>query len=485
MPDSIQYLVPESLYTPERPAVICGDEVLSYGQLFSAVAMAEDRLMALGIRPGDRAGILSPNTPDYIIILLALWRISAVACPLSTRVPENTLSEQLRSINCRYFFTPSGTSTIADIEHVHLNGIIPAQSDISEEEGENFPYQLDRDATVIFTSGSSSKPKAAMHALASHFYSAKGSNEHLPVVPGDRWLLSLPLYHVGGLGIVLRAFLGGGSVVIPKEKEGLVDALARYEITHVSMVPTQLIRLLRNKDSLSKLKCLKAILLGGGPIPGALIDEALEAGLPVYITYGLTEMASQVATSHRLTRKNKHRAAKVLNYRQLMIDEGGEILVKGETLLKGYIDDGKLVFPFNANSYFATGDLGAFADNGHLVVAGRKDNMFVSGGENIQPEEIEHYLCNIKGIEQAIVVPVPHAEYGLRPVAFIKGNGKGAITSQDILAHLSSRLPKFKIPDQFYAWPVETRNGGLKTDRRELIRRAGQANLPNTPLPSI
>ena len=149
-----------------------------------------------------------------------------------------------------------------------------------------------------------------------------------------------------------------------------------------------------------------------------------------------------------------------------MISEENEIFVKGETLFKGYVKDAELSFPFNANGYFATGDLGHFADDGNLIVNGRKDNMFISGGENIHPEEIECCLCQMECIERAIVVPISHNEYGFRPVAFVKASEK--ISRNDAVDFLKERLSSFKIPEQFYRWPDEKEAENLKINRRFL-----------------
>jgi len=478
MTRSTKYLVPESIYTPNRPAIVYGNESFSYAQVFDAALGAETYLKGRGIQPGDRVGLLGPNAPNYLISILALWRIGAIACPLSTRSPDKLIAEQLQAIHCRYCLTAAGIVNIPHISNIDLSNIVLCHADIKDGSAGNFQCPLEQEATIIFTSGSSSKPKAVLHTFGNHFYSAKGSNEHIPVIPGDQWLLSLPLYHVGGLGILLRTFLGGGSIVIPDGNEKIEDALGQHKITHLSLVPTQLIRLLRNRGNIKYLKNLKAILLGGSPVPGSLIRASLEEGLPVYLTYGLTEMTSQVATSGRLT-KGSICSAKILNYRRLMISEEEEILVKGETLFKGYIDGTQLSTPFNANGYFATSDLGTFSDDGHLLVIGRKDNMFISGGENIQPEEIEKHLCQLEGVEEAVVVPVAHDEFGFRPVAFIKSNEP--LTRDSALVFLKGRLPSFKLPDQFYRWPAANNCEEFKVNRRDLIRLVeGQpaADLP-------
>ena len=297
---------------------------------------------------------------------------------------------------------------------------------------------------MLFTSGSTSEPKAVVHTYGNHYYNAKGSNENIPVRPGDRWLLSLPLYHVSGLGVLFRTMIGGGTVVVPDKKEVLISAIKNYRVTHISLVTTQLYRLLQNSQNIPTLRKLKAILLGGSAIPANLIALAKKYKLPVYISYGLTEMTSQVATSSKPCS-----AAKILNYRQLKIAKDGEILVKGKTLFAGYWDGEKLIRPLK-NGWFTTGDLGRMK-KGHLVIFGRKDRMFISGGENIHPEEIERELLRLPQIDQAIVVPQPNVEFGQRPTAFIKGK----ITSPKITSELERTLPRFKIPQTFYAWPAK------------------------------
>ncbi|MBN1869274.1 MAG: o-succinylbenzoate--CoA ligase [Candidatus Omnitrophica bacterium] len=468
MPATTPFFIARDPSKTQNPAIVCQDREISYDLFFRVVLTAEERLRKLGIKQHDRVGISSPNSIHYVTVLFALWRIGAVSCLFSTRLPESALGSRLRCLQCACLLTPNQKLLISETMDITKFDIHDVGMDAADT-GLDYSLALDQEATIIFTSGSSQEPKAVMHTLGNHYYSAKGSNEHLPVIPGDRWLLSLPLYHVGGLGIVFRAFLGGGSVIIPGADEAIEDSIKRCQATHISLVPTQFDRLLRDKICVSKLKAFKVILLGGSAIPDPLIRDAIELGLPVYTTYGLTEMASQVATSLRLSQKNPISAGKILNYRQLIISESGEIYVKGETLFRGYVDGDCISMPINRNGYFATGDIGEFADNGRLIVKGRKDNMFISGGENIQPEEIEYHLCRIKNIERAVVVPITHQEFGFRPVAFIKVNKP--LTRKEILTHLNDALEKFKIPEAFYKWPKDDIEGDFKIHRQYLASR--------------
>jgi O-succinylbenzoic acid--CoA ligase len=215
---------------------------------------------------------------------------------------------------------------------------------------------------------------------------------------------------------------------------------------------------------------LKAILLGGGPAPAHLLDEALTRGLPIHTSYGLTEMASQVtATPPGASREELRTSGRPLPHREISVSEDGEILVKGETLCAGYVEGEAVDLPLDAEDWFHTKDLGELDADGYLRVRGRKDNLFISGGENVQPEEIEEALCLLEGVEEAVVVPVPDPEFGSRPAAFVRTTV--GVEEPDNLEHkLEPVLARFKIPVAFYGWPEGI--GGMKVDRAALTDRA-------------
>jgi o-succinylbenzoate---CoA ligase len=236
----------------------------------------------------------------------------------------------------------------------------------------------------------------------------------------------------------------------------LIENIEKYKITHVSLVATQLIRLLENKASINILKNLKSILIGGSHIPSNLIKNSIKYNLPIYTTYGSTEMASQITTTKSNVKSEKlYTAGKLLNYRSIKISEDGEILVKGETLFKGYIENNIIHNPLDSEGWFHTGDLGKIDNEGYLTVIGRKDNMFISGGENIYPEEIEKVLTTINEIENALVIDIPNNEFGARPIAFIKFHSNKNPDKKNIKIRLRKHLPKYKIPDAFYIWPKD------------------------------
>ena len=473
-----------------QPALIERGVTLTWSQTASAVNNLANFLINSGVQNGDRVAMVENNRIELPILILALMRIGAVSVLLSPRYPESTLTMMAERTGCQYHAYWSKRTREARLPSLKLICLPPlSELNGARESDRTTDYctsiDTDQPVTIIFTSGSSASPKAVLLSYGNHYYNALGSNANLPVVPGDRWLLSLPLYHVGGLGILFRCLLGSGTVVLLDALVTLADQIARDRITHLSLVPTQLRRLLDDPHFSAARSSLKAILLGGSPIPAKLLSDAVENRLPVYLTYGLTEMASQVATGC----SDHPRSPSVLPYRELRVTADGEIVVRGETLFKGYVEDDATVRPLDPDGWFHTGDLGSLNGDGHLAVLGRKDNMFISGGENIQPEQIEHALMSIEGIFDALVVPVDDIEYGHRPVAFIRYRSDINLSEPDsemseserlhfdypsLSDELSRTLPRFMLPVAYYPWPQGYRQAGIKADRTFLKQLAGK-----------
>ena len=427
--------------------------------------------MGCGIRSQSRIAIVEPNRLETVVAIWGVIRAGGIACLMNTRMPPETLAAQAKMIGCsaRLVFPDSPYSDILpDLPKL-------LSRPLHQDHGETYHgiqfFEPNHPATIMFTSGSSAKPKAVLHSFGNHYYSALGSNKNIPVVPGDRWLVSLPLYHVGGLAILFRCWLGGATAVLAEPGGDIVDQLSRNETTHVSLVATQLRRLLQvTKSEGRSFPRLKCVLLGGGPTPERLVNEAIDAGLPIYRSYGLTEMASQVSTSTRPDGTKR----RILDYRQAKTSDDGEILVRGKTRFLGYYESNKLIQPFDPEGWFATGDTGEIDDNEGLRVTGRTDNMFVSGGENIQPEQIESVLRELAEIEEAVVVPVEDAEFGQRPLAFICGT-----TDYDYVrlsGLLRERLPGYAVPVEFRPWPDGYQQPGIKPNRKFLREEAARTN---------
>lgn len=461
---------------PDRPVLWLPSGPLTAADLEQQVRRVVARLQREGVGAGDRIGLWLEDPVATIVCLLALWRLRAVACLVSTRMPSGGLDELVLQIGLQALITDRPSSTTLPCWH---------PENLAEgrpEAVEAVPrLALEQEATVFFTSGSTGVPKGVLHTIGNHIYSARGVIQHLRVQAGDRWLLVLPLYHVGGMGVVLRCLLAGAEIVIPERQEPLGQALTRYAPTHVSLVHTQLWRLLRDFRE-APPRALRAVLLGGSAIPEAVLQEGVARGWPLRTSYGLTEMASTVTvTPAGASLALLRTAGQVLPYRAVKIGADGAILVRGPVRFVGYLERGQLQQPFDEAGWFDTGDLGWLDEQGLLHVAGRRDNRFISGGENIQPEAIEQALQRLTGIAEAVVVPVPDPEFGQRPAAFVRLSDAAPWAPERWRTQLRRELPGFMVPVAFWPWPEE-RAEGIKPSRRwlqEEARRRWRASHPN------
>jgi len=459
---------------PHQLVIIDGDTTLTYAELTPLVENMAARLRDHDVVAGERVGVLLPPDWRTLVLILALLHERAIAALLNTALPPAAIAAQLQQIQSTKLITTTGLQ-LEQIDVLDLSIFNLQSSTVQPSAFSLQPSAFDQPATIIWTSGSVGRPKAVLHTWGNHYFNALGSAANIPYGPGDRWLLSLPLFHVSGLSILVRTIVGGATVVIPAQRHDLATTITTHSITHVSLVSTQLIRLLQDEQGRNALQQLKAILLGGSAMPRAALDEAYALGLPIHISYGLTEMGSQVATTPRTVPADKrYTSGRVLPHRELQIDNDGQILVRGETRFAGYVEGGDLYQPFDDAGWYATGDLGFLAADGYLHVQGRKDNMFISGGENIQPEEIEAVLLQLAGVEQAMVVPVPDAEFGFRPVAFVEAND---VAHEEIVAFLADRLPRFKLPRTFLTWPEQRTVSGIKVSRKQMQQVALEHTL--------
>jgi O-succinylbenzoic acid--CoA ligase len=317
-------------------------------------------------------------------------------------------------------------------------------------------------ATVLFTSGSTGRPKAVVHDVQAHLDNARGALSVMPFAPGDRWLLSLPLGHVGGLAVLMRALVGGGAVVLPpSSSRSLCESIVRTKPTHLSVVAAQLQQIVVDAAAVAVLQQATDILVGGGPTAPALLQRAVELGLPVRQTWGMTEMGSQVCTSARSLVTT---CGSALPGRFVRLADDGEIFVGGAGRFAGFVDHGTFTTPFEHDGAYATGDLGAFVDDGAggvgLVLTGRKGNRFISGGENIQPEAIEAALGDSDA--QVVVVPVPDERFGQRAFCFFGADVDDEALVATLQARADERLPRFMHPVRYARLPD---SGGLKPRR--------------------
>ena len=400
-----------------------GGRVVRYSELEAFLSSRLDGISFDAKRPFATWAL-----PDFshATLLLALLLRGALLAPLSPRLPEGEALKRAESIGAGAFWK---------------SGVCVSLSSHS------CPIESSSAGTLLFTSGSTGEPRAVWHDLEAHIANARGAAELMPLQPGCGWLLSLPLNHVSGFSILIRCLLAGATVVFPDPHSPFKTQVEDSALTHLSVVGVQLRRLLAEGASFRRLQ---AVLLGGGPVDLSLVSDALKAGVPLHLTYGMTETASQISTSQRMhAAPNTIHAGKPLPGREVRISSDGEIQVRGAILPRAIFSGGESLKMLTDDGWFPTGDAGGFDSLGNVVVSGRRSRMFISGGENICPEVIENALASFPTVRRVVVVSVPDAEFGARPVAFVDGEA-GA---DRLKAFLKVRLESFYVPDAFLPWP--------------------------------
>ena len=472
-----------ALNRPDAVALHDGERSISYIELERLIVGQARRLKRLGIQPGDRVGILACNSIEYAVLLFATFRLGGstvlLNCRHSPREWKNMLAESqadLLLVDAEHHSTldtpPIPVWVIDDDHSDSISRIVPADETIPRD------IDTEQEATVVFTSGSSGKPKGVILTYVNHYFNALGSNQNIPLQCGDCWLLSLPLYHVGGISILFRSALAGSSAHIMRRFDAaaanvLIDSGV---VTHLSLVPTMLTTLLQHRDYRPLPATFKAILLGGAPVPTSLIERARELKLPLLTSYGLTETGSQVCTLGPQDSPEKlNTSGRPLKYRELRIldvnglhasaDAVGEIAVRGEVLFKGYLG-GEILDP---DSWFHTGDMGTLDSDGYLTVCGRKDDMLISGGENIFPREIEAQVESFPGVLDCAVIGVPDTKWGERPVLFVETAASADCNLDELKRHLRERLSRIKVPDTIIVMDKLSRLGISKIDKARLM----------------
>jgi len=292
---------------------------------------------------------------------------------------------------------------------------------------------------VVFTSGTTGAPKGVRLTVDNLEAASVASIGHLGHDESDTWLLAMPLHHVGGLSILIRSAFAGGSVrLLPGFDPENFAAAMEEDVTMVSVVPTMLRRILDSHPG--PYEGLRAVLLGGGPIPAGLLERASQANLPTLPTYGMTETFGQVATLD--PGSPPARRAHPLPGIQLRIGSDRLIAVRGSQVSPGYLGE-----PDRTDPWFVTGDLGELDSDGALKILGRADTVIVTGGENVDPARVEATLREHTAIDDALLVDLPDDHWGSVVACLYIGE----VSPGEAELWLGQRLPVFMGPKRWLA----------------------------------
>jgi o-succinylbenzoate---CoA ligase len=425
---------------PDRAALIADGSRLTYEELEAEATAAARRLADRSVRGGAAVTLELPVGTDYVVLLHALMKLGAVAQPLNTRLAAGEREAELER-----------AAPVLTISRPH---------DVSGPEAD-LPLLGEHDLAAIqcrvMTSGTSGDPRPIGLTYGNHLWSAVGSAFNLGVDPSDRWLCCLPLYHVSGLEIVMRTVIYGTGAVVHDgfAVDEVAEALERDGVTLMSLVTTQLVRLLEAGVDLSGMR---AILVGGGPVPLEVLEEAIGRDAAVVQTYGLTETASQVTTlSPQEARRKLGSAGRPLLTTHLRIQDG-EILVQGPVVAPGCADE---------DGWLHTGDLGRIDDEGFLYVEDRLGDVIVSGGENVLPAEVEEVLLRHPDVADAAAVGRADAEWQEAVEAVVVLRHGAAAGAAELRQHCAESLAGYKVPKRF-----EFVSELPRTDSGKILRRA-------------
>ena len=479
---------------------------LSYRQLNQRADQGARALAELGVQKGDRVIILARNCIAQFELIFACWRLGATYTPLNWRLAGEELAEIAEHCQARLLVFDALSFDLAQSisQRVEIKQLCLDTHNLTTSE-EIMGYEallakheavLDQDiealisqtheaetiAMMLYTSGTTGRPKGVMLPHRQIFWNAVNTVFACDLSPQDRSLAFLPMFHTGGLNCLATPSLyRGGQVVLmdafdPKQALEIMQA---QKITAVVAVPAMYQMLLDAGMDAFDLRSLRTLLCGGAPLPDSLLDAWLERGFAFRQGFGMTEIGPNCFSlpSHKVDEKRGSIGQVVLHAEAKIIDESGETLGVGEVgelclggpiISAGYFNDAEATAKSYVNGWLRTGDLARYDDEGFFYISGRKKEMYISGGENVYPAEIENVLLLHPQVNEATVVGVADerwGEVGLAAIVPVKGV---ELSDTDLKSWCQERLARFKIPKHFRYLSELPRNASAKVIKAQI-----------------
>ncbi len=456
---------------PQCPALLTGDLNLSFSDLAEAVARLCTALHSRGIRHGDTLAAIGASSLLTNLLIHAAPRLGFTLFPLRPDLSARACARLLTRAGVDWAVTDGPGALPGGIGAVKAAGLTRAASDAH-------PWQdkaafTDSDIhLIIATSGSSGAPKSVMLSGRNLTAGITATNRRLGLTGGDCWLCCLPLFHIGGAAIPLRCVEAAASVLVQDSFDPLALAgeLRNRSVTHLSLVPVMLARLMDAWGKGPPPGGLRTVLVGGGPLSPGLAARCLDAGWPLCISYAMSETASQVAVDcPGAADLAPGRVGLPLKGVELRLDPVGgglpmPIRIRGDMVMAGYANPEHRPGDGLDRGWFETPDLGVLDDQGVLHVLGRADDVLISGGETVHPAQVETLLHDCPGVDAVLVSARAHEEWGDCLVAVYVGTRD----EQGLARWARSRLAGASRPREYLRvkrLPVDNPD---KPDRRAL-----------------
>jgi len=485
---------------PAKEAVVDGDRRLSYGELERLTNQLAHGLVSMGVKHGDRCAILAYNCLEYVLTIFAAAKLGVILVPLNWRLSPPELAFNLNDSGTEtlIFDASFGDTALALKKQTTIQRMITLGGAASDkatslasllasqpEEPPQTDHEIDLDTPhiIMYTAGTTGKPKGAILSQGASFYNAINLVVDMQFGPDDRNLSVLPMFHIGGIGLfTLPILYVGGTVVIQRtfEPGETLRLLTSENISLFFGVAAIFLFLIQHADfNAEAFETVRVVMSGGAPLPVSLVRQYHEADIILRQGFGMSEAAPSIATlsealalekAGSIGRPLMHVEARVVDDDMQTVPAGqtGELIIRGPNLMQGYWNRPAATEEAFAGGWFHTGDLAQMDAVGDLTIVDRKKDMFISGGENVYPAEVENAIYDLPQVAETAVIGIQDDKWGEVGVAMVVLKPKESIEEGAVLAFLKDRLAKYKVPKRVVFMDQLPRNAAGKVLKNEL-----------------